>query len=282
MTTEKNTITVAKLPECDFAPCGQLATYDFKTKAGPWANGCAGHYRQHRAHKDLGTGKGQKLVLVAKAPSVESANAASQEKTLEGLALADTREHWLRRAVPRLTALIKEKAGLQVPAELQVSVGFARGSKKAIGLCIDSQGSVDEKTKNILICPTIGEPARALDVLLHEMLHAALGAKVGHGKPFAQAARACGLEGKPTATIAGKELQAQLVEMAGELGTYPHVAVKARPAIRKPKPGKSEWVRMYSPTLEGYRINVLREQVAEFGAPADPEGDEMVFDNPFA
>ena len=281
----KNTVTVAKLPECDFAPCEHPATYDFKTKAGPWANGCAAHWKQNRAHKELGVGKGQQLVVAAKpAKSTGSAllDATPTAKLLDHGTVLLTREQWLQSAVPALSARIASKTEHKVPTGIQVSVGFVRGSKKAIGLCIDAKGSVDEKTKNILICPTVGEGVRVLDVLLHELIHAALGAEHGHDKVFAQAARACGLEGKPTAAHAGEALKAELQELLSTLGEYPHVAVKARPGIKKPKPGKSEWVRMYSPTLEGYRINVIRDQVEEFGAPTDPEGDEMVFDNPFS
>ncbi len=44
---------------CDF--CEKPALYDFKTKMGPWANGCKDHYRRYRAFKELGVGKGQSL-----------------------------------------------------------------------------------------------------------------------------------------------------------------------------------------------------------------------------
>lgn len=64
--------TVSELPRCDFAPtsawpnygpCEGPARYDFKTKGGPWANGCERHYRAYRAFRELGTGKGQRLVV---------------------------------------------------------------------------------------------------------------------------------------------------------------------------------------------------------------------------
>lgn len=54
---------------CDFCRHPSInkeepALYDFKTTFGPWANGCEAHYLEHRAYPDLGTGKGQKLVLI--------------------------------------------------------------------------------------------------------------------------------------------------------------------------------------------------------------------------
>lgn len=59
---------VHTMPECDFADEAQTCTpdedrYDFKTKQGPWANGCTWHWQTHRMYPELGTGKGQKLVL---------------------------------------------------------------------------------------------------------------------------------------------------------------------------------------------------------------------------
>src|SRR5262245_9279701 len=103
--------TVDKLPTCDFK-CTNPANYDFLTKTGSWANGCTAHWRQNRAHKDLGTGKGQELRLrgqehvvpgersiAKKAPKAQATNSAPEPRTEQALQLVDTREAWLRRAV---------------------------------------------------------------------------------------------------------------------------------------------------------------------------------------
>ncbi len=65
---------VAVLPTCDF--CTMVnehshveASFDGKTKQGPWANMCTVHYGLYGT--GLGTGKGQRLVL-AVAPAAES------------------------------------------------------------------------------------------------------------------------------------------------------------------------------------------------------------------
>lgn len=52
---------VAELPDCNW--CGDKAEYDFKTVMGPWGNGCQEHYVAFRAYGNLGTGKGQRLIL---------------------------------------------------------------------------------------------------------------------------------------------------------------------------------------------------------------------------
>ena len=48
------------LPACDV--CGKYATHDAKTTSGPWAYLCDDHFEAIGI--GLGTGKGQKLILV--------------------------------------------------------------------------------------------------------------------------------------------------------------------------------------------------------------------------
>lgn len=67
---------VHRFPTCNFSTDGHLATYDFKTNQGPWANACLDHYLVHRAYSDLGTGKGQRLVLL---PSTAQARVLNTE-----------------------------------------------------------------------------------------------------------------------------------------------------------------------------------------------------------
>jgi hypothetical protein len=63
---------VAVMPDCDFCKMNphlaekpRKAEYDFRTKNGQWGYGCTAHYKLNRMHPDLGTGKGQRLVLRA-------------------------------------------------------------------------------------------------------------------------------------------------------------------------------------------------------------------------
>jgi hypothetical protein len=52
--------TVSALPKCDM--CSATAEYDGRTSLGCWANMCDTHYKVFGV--GLGTGKGQKLILV--------------------------------------------------------------------------------------------------------------------------------------------------------------------------------------------------------------------------
>lgn len=55
------TARVAKRPNCDI--CGAPAHYDAKTKHGPWAYLCVEHFASMAASHELGTGRGQRLVV---------------------------------------------------------------------------------------------------------------------------------------------------------------------------------------------------------------------------
>lgn len=60
MSTE---VKVTEYPRCNF--CDKEAHYDGKTKMGPWAYMCGKHFEFHGI--GLGTGKGQRFVIVDKA-----------------------------------------------------------------------------------------------------------------------------------------------------------------------------------------------------------------------
>lgn len=53
-------VEISELPKCDF--CDHLASYDFNTNLGGWANGCQSHFREFGGQ--LGLGKGQELVKI--------------------------------------------------------------------------------------------------------------------------------------------------------------------------------------------------------------------------
>ena len=60
--------TVFRIPECDVhkydkGVANVPAEYDAKTRRGPWANMCQACFDEEAMYPDLGTGKGQKLIL---------------------------------------------------------------------------------------------------------------------------------------------------------------------------------------------------------------------------
>lgn len=135
------------------------------------------------------------------------------------------REQWLNEAVTLLARNHFKPQSLKVPEKLRVSVGFPRGSKakasSAIGQCWTPEASGD-KHAEIFISPVLGDPARVMDVLVHELVHATVGNQEGHGKVFKKAAISVGLEGKMTATVASSALTEQIKGYLKLLPKFPH------------------------------------------------------------
>lgn len=63
---------------------------------------------------------------------------------------------------------------------------------------------------------------RLADILTHELCHAAVGLEAKHGPVFAKCAKTMGLEGKMTATTAGKDWHMWAGPIIDQMGTIPH------------------------------------------------------------
>lgn len=64
MIDDLTTARVARIPNCDLCRDGTRAKYDSKTNMGPWAYVCEAHFALDTPG-ELGTGKGQRLILDA-------------------------------------------------------------------------------------------------------------------------------------------------------------------------------------------------------------------------
>ncbi len=184
-----------------------------------------------------------------------------------------TREEWLNEMVVKLEPLFAEH-GYKFPAKLRVSCGWpagrALGSKRAIGQCWSPLASKDATTE-IFISPCIEEPSRAADILAHELVHAAVGNEHGHKAPFRKCAVAIGLEGKMTATVAGKELTKRLNALCKEIGKYPHAQLDA---LRKPvQTQTTRMIKLECPGC-GYVCRTTQKWI-EQGTPTCCCGEEM-------
>src|SRR5688572_10729408 len=141
------------------------------------------------------------------------------------------REAWLNAAVDKFRPFFLGQ-NLKVP-DLYVSCGFpsrnATGTKKrAIGECWDGLQSADKKPQ-LFISPFLVDPIQpggVLATLAHEIIHATIGCEAKHGAKFVAAMKKIGLEGKPTATVAGELLIEKMKLITEELGAYPHSELK--------------------------------------------------------
>ncbi len=185
-----------------------------------------------------------------------------------------TREGWLMAGIKLLDKKYFNANGYDLPKKLQASCGWPRGSKDAIGQCFAPANSADGTTQ-MFICPSSADAIPILATLLHEMIHAGVGCKVGHKGAFRKLAKEFGLAGRMTSTYAeeGSRLHQELLSIAGRLGSYPHAAMKKQ---RKPAGLRNSWHRFYSTNERSYKVAILPKILDEFGPPYDPWGDVML------
>lgn len=184
------------------------------------------------------------------------------------------REQWLQNAVKALRPVFAE-AGIDLP-EVHVSCGFPKGNvKKVIGQCWTTGASEDGKA-HLFITPFLNDSVRVLDVLVHELIHAVDDCQSGHKGEFVRMAKALGLEGKPTATVAGETLRATLEGLVEVLGAYPHSALSD--AVSPVKKQTTRMLKVECPE-DGYTIRTTAKWLA-VGVPTCPCGTQMVADVP--
>lgn len=203
-----------------------------------------------------------------------------------------TREAWLESAIEAFRPRFEE-VGMPLPEKIHVSVGFGAGSRREnnviLGQCWASCASED-KANHIFISPEIGDTARVLDVLIHELIHAADDCQSGHKGAFAEAATRLGLEGPMTSTKASVELAAEMICLAETLGQYPHgklntttVRVKTpvgpdgRTIPTHSGPGKqgTRMLKVYC-AESGYTARTTRKWLDLYGAPFCPCHSEVM------
>ena len=108
----------------------------------------------------------------------------------------------------------------------------ASSKNQTIGLCW-SKLSSENGYSEIMISPTIADTSRAIDILIHEIVHALIGHENGHNSKFKKCAVAVGLTGKMTATIASDELKEKIKEWIKIVGEYPHAKLNLTAAKKQ-------------------------------------------------
>jgi len=138
----------------------------------------------------------------------------------------ETREQWLLAAVQLVKPIFEAKNHV-MPDDCQVSCGFASTGTKShhIGQCWSRRSGTHERNQ-IFISPALGDPVEVLDTLVHELVHAVDNCEHKHGKEFKKIALSIELEGPMRSAGAGKALKAVLIELAQQMGPYPHGQLK--------------------------------------------------------
>lgn len=172
-----------------------------------------------------------------------------------------TREAWLQRLVELLHPLFTT-ADFTIPPIIHVSVGWpstrARTLRPRIGECWAPTFSEDG-AHHIFISPLLSDPLEVAAVMVHEMLHVAVGVEKGHGGTFKAAMKKVGLEGKPTATVAGPELVEALTVLLRPLPPYPHPPLKPAAHLRRAQTTRQRKVTCPNPAHPPYMVRMSRD-----------------------
>ena len=191
----------------------------------------------------------------------------------------ETREAWLNHAA----TVIRDEFGGDFQehfgdegrkhlSNLLVSAGFPSkmGLTKRIGECWRAEASGDKTQHHIFINPRLEDPIEVLATLAHEMVHAADNGENGHKGPFTKTVRAMGLEGKPTATVAGEDFKVFAGKLLEQVGEYPHVKLVS---VAAPKKQSTRMLKVEAKCC-GYVVRTTQKWL-EIGNPMCPCGNEM-------
>ena len=187
-----------------------------------------------------------------------------------------TREEWLVAALPILTDWIRG-AGAPLFAVPLVSIGFpSKGGlgkkKRTRGQCWTIPGQL---RSHIFVSPVMPEPDVVLLVLLHEIIHAAV-PDAGHKGPFKTIANAAGLVGKMTTATPSDELKDKLLQLAADLGIFPHPGLSAEDIEKASTKQGTRMLKIYCPRCD-YTCRSSAKWIA-IGLPTCVCGEEMVCD----
>ncbi|MFZ5832272.1 MAG: transcription elongation protein SprT [Planctomycetota bacterium] len=185
-----------------------------------------------------------------------------------------TREEWLVACVDGLRPDF-EAIGYPLPKRIRASCSWPSKSalaakKKRIGEAWAAECSGD-KTFETFISPVLHDPLEVAAVLVHELVHCAVGLKERHGKRFRDCAVKMGLEGRMTATVAGEALKKRLNALIREVGRYPHAELKHSNAPPK------QTTRMLKVECRdcGCIVRMTQKWLDEAGPPTCACGGEM-------
>ncbi|MCK5942491.1 MAG: transcription elongation protein SprT [Planctomycetes bacterium] len=185
-----------------------------------------------------------------------------------------SREEWLGRLVDALRPTFAEH-GHPLPERIRVSCGWPSRSalsrkSQRIGEAW-SQRCSDDGTHETFLSPVLADPIEVGAVLVHELVHHAVGVEHGHRGPFRKLALSVGLEGPMTATTAGEELQERLHALSAVLGPYPHAKLSGAPGRKK------QTTRMLKVACEacGCIVRMTRQWLDQVGAPTCACGGSM-------
>lgn len=191
-----------------------------------------------------------------------------------------TREDWLTSAVQALRPTFAAH-GITLPARIRVACGFPSTFRRSgtLAECWADTDSADG-THEVLISPTLADPAQVLAQLVGALAHAAPGAMSHTSGAYVEAAGNLGLcpDGESWRKVKGAEdFAAQHAGLLASLGDYPHAAILAG----EKKTQSTRMLKAVCPSC-GYTIR-LSGKWAALGLPTCPqEGDTFALESQIA
>lgn len=184
-----------------------------------------------------------------------------------------TREEWLVEAIRLLTPLFAAVEDAPAMPPVRISVGWpgGRGKKGNVIGQAWAKSAASDGVAQVFVSPVLDDAVRVLDVVVHELVHVVDENLNGHRGRFAKIAKALGLEGKMTATVAGEELKGKLAEIHEALGEYPHAALAATAeGADGPKKQGTRMLKVECAEGSGYIVRMTRTWLDEVGTPICP------------
>lgn len=147
--------------------------------------------------------------------------------------LFETREEWLQAATTELRTVLFSRTDLSVP-EVRIGVGWPSGGMRTrTGGQTWARAASADGINEITVRVDIHDAVDVLSILGHELIHAALDCKGGHGKMFQRAFFSMGYVNDPKASVPGAALRTEYALLAQSLGDYPSADGLALAAKKK-------------------------------------------------
>lgn len=173
------------------------------------------------------------------------------------------RQQWLESVVEALRRRFAE-VGYAIPQKVRVTIGWPKRAATCgrIGECWSAEASSDGHAE-CFISPELTRGLYIVEVLAHELVHATMGAGVGHGPPFRRLALAIGLCGPMRSTTSGPEMMRWINALIARIGDYPAGFIIDTPV---------QGTRMQKVvcTRCGYLVRVTRKWIDIAGPPICP------------
>ena len=183
------------------------------------------------------------------------------------------RHQWLEDARVECSRLLAA-IDCNVPDKVRVTIGFPStgGRGRRIGECWSPAASSDEWGE-IFVSPRLSDSVEIMGVMVHELIHAAVGTGAKHGAEFKAPTLAVGLEGKMTATKVSDALRARLQGWIDARGPYPAGSLNMETR-------KKQTTRLLKAECEtcGYVVRVTNKWVVDVGPPHCPDHGAMAVD----